>query len=644
MRFVCSHPDRPTMPDNTSLRRSAAARRLLLAFAALPALAPHAASLRAQTAEPAPAAAAAPADLVVLDPVVVTATRTPVHAVESGSAVDVISGAEGARRQLSTLADALGGVFGSPVQTGATGGATSVFLRGAASNQTAILVDGIRINDANLPYSNFLGGAAFGRHDEIEVLRGPQSTLYGADAMGGVISLQQARGVGAPSGSVGVEAGSHDTVNTFASAQGERGPWAYSFSGTTGRTDNERANNDYERVSVAGRLDRTLNERVSVGATVRGHVGEIGSPDNRFVNDPNNREREQRWIATLFTELQPTEDLSGRVILGGQFRRQEAINPLPNPGAFAFDSIVENDRFILDAQTSYTGVEKHRVTLGSSVETDHIRGDLTAENHERQWAVFAQDEWTPVDVLALTAGLRHDEFGTFGGRTTGRGTAALQLVPCKLKLRASYGTAFRAPDGFELAPPFGNPNLLPETSRGGDIGVDYYLTGGTTVLSATWFKNRFQDIVVYLPPTFIPVNAGESETEGVELSARTSLASGLRGFVSYTYLQLNPVDPFAGLRRPTHAVTFDLAQDLPGGFTVGGGASAYVDATDIDAQSFAVIDAEDYVVARVYASWAATERLTVRARVENLFDSNYEAVNGFPSLGVRAFAGVEWRF
>lgn len=638
--------------NNPSRRRAASARRLhslMLAASALAATVP-ASRLAAQeappaTPAPAPDAATVPTDIVVLAPVVVTATRTPVGAAELGSAVDVVSGAEIARRQLDSLTAVLAGAGVAPVQTGAAGGVTSVFLRGANSNQTVFLVDGIRINDANTSYFNFLGGGAPSRFDELVIVRGPQSTLYGADAMGGVIALGSRRGAGAPSATVSAEAGSFGTVQGRVSAEGERGPWAYTASVLSGRTDNARSDNAYERTSVSTRVDRTINERVSVGATVRGLLTDFESPSDRYTNDPNDREREQRWLGTVFAELAPAEDWTARVTLGAQHRRQVSENPPPNPEFFPMgDSIVENSRFVLDAQTSYTGVADHRVTVGATAENTRVRGTFSPEDHGDLWAVFAQDEWTPTERLSLTAGVRHDEFDTFGGHTTGRGTVAYHVVPDRLKARASYGTSFRAPGALELTGAFGNPDLDPERARGGDVGLDVYFSRSCTVFSVTAFRTDYKDLIEY-PPPFVPVNVGEATTRGVEIGLRTALESGLRASLSYTYLDAsNDATGERLLRRPRHAAGFDIAQDLGKTITIGGGATLYADAADIDALTFARIDAEDYVVARLYASWAATERLTLKARVENLFDTDYEAVNGYPSLGIGAFVGAEYRF
>jgi vitamin B12 transporter len=178
------------------------------------------------------AAVAANAQTPAQLPAVVTAaTRTPAEPMTLGSAVERIDAAELARWQTNSLASALGLATGAPTaRTGAGGAVTSLFLRGANSNQALFLVDGLRLNDPNTDYAVLLGGACLGACDSLEIAHGPQSTLYGGEAAGGVVLLRAERGSGAPAGRVSLEGGSFGTWQGGVAAQGERGPSAWSFS------------------------------------------------------------------------------------------------------------------------------------------------------------------------------------------------------------------------------------------------------------------------------------------------------------------------------------------------------------------------------------------------------------------------------
>jgi len=586
-----------------------------------------------------------------LDPVVTTATRTPVSAAQLGSAVDVISAADLERRQIDSLAGALGTVPGAPsFASGAFGASASLFLRGANSNQALFLVDGIRLNDPNTDYQLLLGGACLGACDSLEVSHGPQSTLYGGEAMGGVIALTAQPGSGAPSGRVVLEGRSFGTVQGTLDLQGEQAGTAYSFSLSGGHTDNDRPNNAFDSFNLIGRVDHQLDSGLAIGATVRGFDGHYESPGDRFTNDPDNTEDESNWLATAFVEFAPTADLTGRLTLGGQLREFVSTNP----GAAGTQvTTVENQRGVLDGQVSFTGWDRQRLTAGFTAESNHTRNDGFGAIDESQslLALFVQDEIQLSDQAWVTFGLRSDDHDTFGRATTGRATAAWQVAPEQLKLRASYGTAFRSPSFLDLygqsAFYVGNPDLQPEEARGWDIGLDAWLAAGRGTLALTYFETEYDDLIIFdfgaFPGT--TANVERALMRGVEASGQWTLAAGTELRFNYTYLDAtNQTNGTRLLRRPRHAGGLDLWHDFGNGFDAGIGLSMVADREDVHAATFGTIDAENYVVARVYAAWQVSPAVKVRARVENAFDESYEQVHGFPQPGLGAYAGAEWSF
>ncbi|HTQ30536.1 MAG TPA: TonB-dependent receptor [Opitutaceae bacterium] len=598
----------------------------------------------------------APDTATVLAPLVVTATRTPEAPQTLGTAVDTISAADLAREQVDSLKDALGGVPGAPAfATGQAGASTSLFLRGANSNQTLFLVDGIRFNDPNTDYAVFLGGATVGAKDSLEIARGPQSTLYGSEAIGGVVSLRTEKGAGAPTGQVSAEAGSFGTIEGTAAAQGADGAWAYNFSAGGGRTRNARPNNSFDDGNVVLRLDRALTDKFSAGLTLRGFLSRYGDPGDRFTDDPNNEDREDNWLGTVFVDARPTENFTSHLTLGGQDRRFVSDNPAPNPPYFspAETTVVTNHRAVLDWQNTVSLPAANRLTAGLTAEANTTRntgfGDI--DRREKLFAVFAEDEWSPVENVFLTGGLRHDHFDTYGGATTGRATAAWLVVPQTLKLRASYGTGFRSPGFLDLYGRstfyVGNPNLRPEHARGWDAGADYYLPEKRGALGATFFQTDFTDLIVTNFSVFPSTteNVDRARTQGVEFSAQASLPGAIEVRAAYTYLDaIDRSTQTRLVRRPRHSADLDLWHDFGGGVSAGAGVKIVAGREDIDAQTFAQIDGEDYTVARVYASWQATPHLALKARIENALDEKYEEVNGYPAPGFGAFGGAELKF
>jgi vitamin B12 transporter len=609
-------------------------RRLLLLAGFAPAL-----TAFAQTAEP-----------EKLPDYVLTATRTPAALTTLGTAVDQISGAELARMQLASLRSALGAVPGAPnFATGAAGGVTSLFLRGANSNQTLFLVDGIRFNDPNTDYQVSFGGMCLGACDNLEVAHGPQSTLYGGEAIGGVVAIRGQRGRGPGGATVAVEAGSFGTVQGAVSTQGGDAQRAYTFSASGGHTDNDRANNDFDSATYSLRLDRQVTKDVAVGATWRGFVGSYGSPGAAIgfgANDPDNKESESNQLATVFADLTHSPGLTSHVVLGGQDRRYVSDSGTS-------ETLVTNRRAVLDWQSTYVLNEQHRITGGLTAEANHTRNNGFGNINERQslLAFFAQDEWTPVEHVYLTAGLRSDDHDTFGRATTGRTTAAWLSRDSRWKLRATYGTAFRAPSFLDLYGQssfyVGNPNLKPEKARGWDGGVDYFLAGNRGVLSATWFDTRYDNLIIFNFGVFpgTTANVEKARTRGVELAAKLDLPGSTKLRVAYTYLEAeNLTNATRLLRRPRNSGSVDLWHDFGRGFSAGTGVAFAAGRKDVHAATFATINGEDYTVVRVYGAWQVNARLAVKARVENLLDEAYEEVHGYPQLGLGVHAGVEWKF
>jgi len=588
-----------------------------------------------------------------LSPYVTVATRAPHSQRTLGTVVDVITPAEAQRRQLSTFGDVLGDVVGAPtVATGAAGGIQSIFLRGTNSNQTLFLVDGIRMSDPNTDYNAFLGGAALGGGDTIEIARGPQSTLYGADAIGGVVSLRAERGTAAQSVSrVGLEAGTFKSVGGYYHSQGETGGIAYNVSLRGSHTDNERDNNDFNSINTSARIDIEVDPSINVGATVRWFQGDYESPGSRFAPTLDEENQEQNFLGTLFSEFRNGERLSSRVTLGGQSRRFVAEK------AGATNYVVKNRRLVLDWQTIYLACEeKLKITAGVTGEHAHTKssGYGNINKHQDLLAFYINQEFNPVENFFLTGGLRHDDYDTFGEKTTGRVSSAVLFAQKTLKLRASYGTGFRAPSFLDLYgyagglfPYQGNPNLKPESARGWDAGVDYYLPGDRGVIGVTYFENRITDLIAFdfssSPST--TYNVDRARTRGVEVKGDIAITEGTRGQLGYTYLEAdNRTNNTRLLRRPRHAVTADLGHDFGNGLNVGVGARWVAARQDTDAQTFATINAEDFSTIRVYVSYAVSEQLTLRLRVENALDERYEAVHGYPSLGTGTFFGIDWKF
>lgn len=613
------------------------------AFAAILALA---APLHAQTR-----------DTTRLEDLVVTATRTPMAPRALGSATDQLKPAELSRRQITSLREALQLVpGGTTFVTGGPGGVTSLFLRGAASTQTLLLVDGMRINDANANYGSFLGGADLAGLGRLEVVRGPQSTLYGGAAIGGVVALDAARGTGPARGSATVEGGSFGSWTTRAEAQGSAGGLGFAAAASANGTDNQRRPNGWDQRTQLVRVDGALSPWLRIGGTFRGLQQTYTSPgDLRTTNTtPVDRTVFENNLGTLFLDAMPTASWRSRMVVGVQ--ESYTRNGSRYNGDPEFIFTLSNQRYALDWQNTVEPFRGSRVVAGLNREWNSVTS--SGDNRdERLLGLYAEAEAAPAPGLNLTAGIRNDDYTTFDEALTWRVTAAWAPGDGSTKFRGSYGTGFMPPS---LSARFGsafekpNPAIRPERSRGWDAGIDQEFLRGRGGVSVTWFRNSLRDLIAYqsapFPELGQEVNIDQARTWGLEFSGRIRVG-GLEARAAYTRLRAETPDPAEPsekrlIRRPGHTLSSDVLIAPDERTTAGAGFALVADRRDTDFNQFPSVrvDPGDYAVARVYGSRTIGRRLSLSARVENLFDTHYEPVFGFPALGRSVLVSASIRF
>lgn len=577
-----------------------------------------------------------------LDRVVVSATRTPQDPAFLSSAVDVMPLDLVASAQIETLSQALAQQPGVIVSnTGATGGQSAVYLRGANAYQTLFFVDGVAMNSKSAAYANFLGAADLAGIERVEVLRGAQSTLYGSSAMGGVILVDTARGCAPFTGVVSATAGSFNSFGGSAAVKGGTRTFGYSASLAHQTTDNDRALNSNEQWSASTRLEFAPVETLLFGVTFRGVEGDYEEPGSRlspYAGDvaANN------YLTTAYARLSVGETFVSRLTLAAHEREYTyTAKSWPVP------STSTNRRSIADWQNTWMPASWGEFVAG--VNAEKARYDVGSVKPEDTLnAVYVSTTVRPLATVSLTAGVRYDDFDSFGDATTGRVGAA--WVPVKgTKLRATYGTGFTAPGQEDVAgvPSWGmlaNPNLLPEKSRGWDVGFDQDFDEGRGQLGVTYFKNTFRNLFEWEYVSFVTfegrtVNRAKASTEGIEFSVTERIASKVSVRAAYTYLDAtNDVDHVRLSRRPRHTVDAEVQVEPAKGWRVGVGGRVVADRYDNG------VTTSDYTTARVFASWQATSQLTLKLRVENVLDEDYEEVYGYPALPLAVHGGVEWRF
>jgi len=611
--------------------------------------------------------------------VVVTATRLPTDIERVGSSVTVITAADIERRQQRTIVDVLNAVPGlRVVQLGPVGQQASVFARGANSNQTLVLIDGLEAGNPSAANGAFNFAHLVPENIErIEIVRGPQSTLYGSDAIGSVINIITRRGTGKTSFSARIEGGSNGTYNPAASVQGALGRVGFSGTASFYKTEGEsvtaarvrpagaRAEDDgYENFMASARLDAAVTDRIET--SLIGRFLRTDSETDPEPEDPNARiiERQMflRWrTAGRFFDDMWEPSVALNLTRYRQFPSNDpdslssTVRRTENTGQ-KLKAELQNDVHIADDNTLTLGAEAETETLQQTTRTEFPafsfivagQSDDNVDNH----ALFLQDRFTLFGRLSGTLGVRRDEHQAFGGKTTWRSTLVYRHAATGSRLKASYGTGFRAPALFELfgrtANNFGgafngNPNLRPEESRGWEAGFEQALFAGKARVGATWFQSRIEDLIVCSITTC--QNTSNARTRGVEVFAAGDIGQSLSARLDYTYTRAEDADTHTDLlRRPKHKADLDVTWRARPDTRLTLGISAISAQRDVDFQSGGDARTPGYVLVNLAGSYDVTPTLTAFARARNLFDTDYEVADGFRGTGLNVLAGLSARF
>ena len=575
-----------------------------------------------------------------LEELVVSASRIPQEWRRTSSSVSVISMPEMAKLQVSDLKSSLAQQVGvNVVTTGTVGGGTSVYIRGAYPHHTLFIVDGVRMNDRSAGYEAFLGGSSLGGIDRVEVLRGPQSPMYGSAAMGGVVLVDTAKGNGRLSGNVSASVGSFATLSGAATAVGNAGPLGYSVALGRFTTDNDQPSNGFKSSNYSARLDYVLSPEWEIGLTYRGQEGEYESTGSRsfYIHGIADSATD---LATLRAQWRPSEAVSSRVIVAYHRREYRWLGD-----ASRSDQL--NERKSVEWQGAWAPAEDWSFVVGASFERSSYEVNSSMSEDEIV-AGFFSGTWVPTDAVTLTAGIRQDRFESVGNALTWRAGAAWMIQP-ETKVRATYGAGFAAPGSSDRygVPVWGqlpNPLLRPEKSRGWDVGVDRSFLGGALTLSTTWFDNRFRDLIdwTYTDTSTLQgmyVNRRRASTRGVEVGVAARPLPYWHLRLGYTYLDGTDDDTGERLRRrPRESVDVSGWLDLTPRWTVGLGLRGVYDRVE------SVGPIGSYSVARLFSSFELRNRISIKVRAENLFGERYDEVYGYAALPRGIYGSVEWQY
>lgn len=621
----------------------------------------------------------------MLPEIVVTATRSPTAIANAGSSISVISGEEITKSSMKDISDVLRTVPGVDVTTaGGPGSLTTARIRGAESKNTLVLIDGVRVNDASDAGGGFdLSAIVPADIERIEVLRGPQSALYGSDAMGGVISIITRKGQGAPRVKMSAEGGSYGSKGLSGGVSGRQGPVSYAFSVTgydtagfsrygyrIGRIEKNfpwgLENDSTQRLGASGNVTVTLSDTAELefGGYSSLNVSDYDAAYGQYPDTPS---RSRQGLMNGYVRLKNIMfdgRLTNRFTVSGSAtdRKYRSISYFGAKPTMSWTSDhYRGSRIAAEYQGDLKLDQFGMFTLGAKTEQEDLisysrdvapiaslrrkTGDFSQVTN----SVYVMHQVSPIENLHLSLGGRIDAISDGGQFNTWRTTAAYEIPRTKTTFRTSVGTGAKTPSLFQLHDAtYGNPDLKPEYSVGFDAGIDQKLFDDSLLLSATFFSNRFRDMIDFtFDPETCPatspygcyLNVDRARTWGFEFSGDLELVRGLlRAKVAYTYLHaVNGKTNLQLPRRPEHEGRIGLVITPTEKLSI-------EPSVVLVGERFSSVGEKDrlapYARLDVRAEYKIDDMFSVYARAENLTDAKYQEVLNYGTPGRSIYGGV----
>jgi len=632
---------------------------LLMWWAAAPAA--------AQTVAPDPPAQ----DTKKVEPIVVTATKLETPAGELGATVTVINGDEFEAFHYPTVDEALRNVPGVEIRrSGSFGKTTSVSIRGANANQVQVLVDGVRVKSPTLGQAE-LADIAPDMIERIEIIRGPQSTIYGADAIGGVVHIITKRGSGPPSAYASQEVGNYDTLRSRAGVSGSWQWFDYALGFYHLESNGQSINDGTNQDAASARFGVSLPwGKTRVGVAVRYNKTDSGLPIE-FVGipspivptiDPNTRQESETYTATVDVRTRPVTWWEGQLRASRYENNQAFIDP-PDPYGcppITFGFCDFPGRFKVSRNEVEGLSHFHLGTWSTSTfgiewreEDANVQGSSAFSPHTETVSGLFEQKFRFFDRLFMSAGVRVEDNSAFGRSTTERGSLAYHVKEWGTRLRGSAGSGFRAPTFNDLFfPAFSNQSLTPEKSFSWDVGVDQKLWQNRVRLGLTYFHNKFTDLITCcLPLPVFPfattANIGRARSAGIEFLSEVDVLDNLVAAVNYTYTDTENLLTDRPLpREPRHRWSIRLTWEPVRRLSLF--TEVHVVTRQFDTLGNVYNTGHTRVdvggTYRLVNRYAFLKALDLTGRIQNLLDEGYAEVRGFPALGLQALVGLRASF
>lgn len=633
-----------------------------------------AAPAQASPAASAPAPSQTAANSEPAAPAVVTPNRGVQQIGNVASAVTVIGPTqiERARAAGATVLDLLRGTPGLTIRrNGGPGSGAEVNIRGADGDQTLVMIDGVPVNDPASAAGDFdFAVLSLANVARIEILRGPQSGIYGADAIGGVINIITRRGRGKPSRFVEAEVGSYGTAAQRTGVSGRSGRVSYALGASNFYSSgfSRRADDDEKDATRKQAVAANFGYALSATSSIEARLGyyrlrsEIDQSSTRYADDGNTFNRDL-FDSALTARFSNFGGIVSTKLTAFANRTERNVRECRDLTCTSVQSTDYNavrtgleatttvklrdgrDRFVFGGRLLRQSGERVNRRTGR---TPSVGYDIV-EDHQAAYAAYT---FNPFDAFTFNASVRFDDFDTGKFETTYRLAAAYRIESTGTKFRASYGTGIKAPTIFQrFETSAGNADLSVERSRGYDVGVDQSLFAGAFVISATYFNNDIQDLIVFTGDflTGSYKNVSRVETSGVELGGEWRPAGWIRFRASYTYLDATDATTGARLRRrPEQVAKATVAIEPFAGLhiaaTVLHQSSHYNADYDPNQPDKDLQKVDGYTRFDLSADYAFNKATTLFVRAENLTDVEYQEVRSFNTPGRSAYVGMRIRF